>query len=389
MSKDSIPIFSGNHFEMGFQQGKHFKDNIRQGFITIQRRPEFLTQKPKYLPQFLFWSLAKKKALNWLKPYFTKFAPNQAERVKGIAQGAESKEGWIYLLMSTELVLDSPEYVMPLESCTDIGIKKTRSANDSSLIARNFDYGRFILPFLQVRHNQPKGGDYFSTFDITASPLAGTFNGMNEHGVFIGTNECSTTQPRQMGLPCSILIQEALEQCTSTEEVVNYFKSKPRGSTNALIVGDAQDDIRVVEYTYDKVLSRSPESSPEKGWIVQTNHYIQPELQKVESPLNAIYGPKAPKIRQGTTIGRSTLARYGAATHFLTVLGEQKISAEKLKAILSDHSTDPTERYACLCRHDLETVSAASMIANLQERSLLYCIGNPCEHNYQKFQFKQ
>ncbi len=382
-----IPLFHGTHYEMGFQQGQYFKENIHTGIQVIKNQPEFTKMKPNYLPSFLFWKIAQKKATKWLKPYILQHAPHQEQRVKGIADGSELNEGWIYLLMSTELVFDTPDYEQPLESCTDIAVSKFRSVENITLVARNFDYHSFVLPFLKARHNQPTG-DFYATIDVTASPLAGTFNGMNDQGLFIGTNECATVEPRKDGLPGSILIQEALEHCATTSEVITFLKSQPRGSTNAWIVVDAHDDIQVVEYTPTVVLTRKPETSPDKGWIVQTNHYHHPELQKIEAPLTAVFGKSAPKLRQGVPIGKSSLTRYSRAVELFRKLGNDPIAAADLTRILTDHETDPEGRYACLCRHDPFTISAASFLAKPEKRQFYFTIGNACNQEYQKFEFE-
>lgn len=386
MSSNIVPKFEGTHYEMGKQQGKYYKQNIHLGVQTIQKRPEFLIMKPSFIPKFLFWKMARRKAVNWLKPYYEIHAPNQAQRVKGISEGANLSEDWIYLLMSTELVLDTPDYEVPLESCTDIGISLFRSSENTSIIGRNFDYFSFVLPFLKARNSCPSGNHY-SSIDITVTPYPGNFNGMNENGLFIGVNELATIESRKNGLPASILIQEALENCKTTKEAIELIKSKPRGSTNAMIIGDSKDDVKIVEYTYDKLLTRKPNEKPDGGWIVQTNHYIQPEFQKIEIPLNALFGKKAPNIRQGVAIGKSSLERYKIATKYLSNFGEQKISTDMIKSILTDHSGDPDDRYASLCRHDPLTMSAASFIAKPQNRELYYCIGTPCNREYIKFKF--
>jgi len=290
-----IEIFKGNHYEMGFQQGKAFKDFIHKGLKVIQNQDAFKSMKPKFFPTNIFWKIARKKASNWLKPYIEKHAQNQADRVLGIANGADLDEKWIYLLMSTELIMDTADYEIPLEHCTDIGIKSERSLYDEPIIARNFDYNGFIVPFLRIRKNMPNG--LYSSIDITATPLPGTFNGINEKGVFIGTNECQTVEPRKDGLPASIL-------------VVDLMREKPRGSTNAWLVADENNDIRVLEYTSNVVCERFPETGSNKGWIIQTNHYHVPEIKKVEVPLNAVIGKKAPIVRQGVPLGYSSIKRF-------------------------------------------------------------------------------
>ena len=88
MSLPPIETFSGTHYEMGFQQGKAYKQSLFDGIQTVQKQPEFLMLKPKWLPKGLFFTIAKNKAIGYAKPIIEKYAPNQAERVRGIADGS-------------------------------------------------------------------------------------------------------------------------------------------------------------------------------------------------------------------------------------------------------------------------------------------------------------
>ena len=146
----------------------------------------------------------------------------------------------------------------------------------------------FIVPYLILRKNVPKG--FNASYDLTAMVLPGTFNGVNEHGVFISTDEAFPLEEKEEGLSASIIIQEALEKCESTEEVVKLFQNIPRGSGNVVLVADPSDDIRVLEYTSKRLRVRTPDKGDD--FIVGTNHYTLEEFKPIDLPRDAVFGKK-------------------------------------------------------------------------------------------------
>lgn len=377
--------FSGNHYELGIQQGKKFKENLNQGLKIIQGLEGFQALRPKWLPNPIFFAVARKKSTKWLATFLAKHAPNQAERLRGIADGAEIDPSWIYLLVSTEIVLGVLNWELPLPGgCSNIGVKADACQGNEPIVGRNFDYNSFILPFLKLRQNSPS--KHYRSFDITASPLPGTFNGINEHGVFIGTDECFTTGEREDGLSASILIQESLENCKTTSEVLSYLRETPRGTTNKWLVADATGDIKAVEYTSKRVcVVGDGDNSKKQLYAVATNHFISPELIPIQIPRNSIFGPKAPRYLQGITIHDTSFKRLDVANQIILnkLAVNQKIDVSFMQSVLRDHSTDPTVKYCALCHHDPQFITAASMVFRLKTRDVTLCYGNPCEHDYQ------
>lgn len=381
MELPPIAEFQGSHYEMGLQQGQRYQENLKLGLKTLPKTIEFTAMKPRWLPSLLFFSIARKKAYQWFQPQLTKWAPNQAERAKGIAEGAQIDLKWIYLLLGSEIMLGTHDYEIPLsEGCTNIGITQERTQYSEPMVARNFDYARFVLPFLQLRKNRPTG--LYQSFDLTAAPLPGTFNGINEKGVFIGTNECFATSEREDGLSASVLIQEALETCANTGEVITYLQKSPRGSTNNWLVADASNDIRALEYTSKRLYERAIEPGSQGGFVVVTNHFEREELRAIDLPLNAVFGKKSPLPLQGIVINETSKVRFMRASELLR--HPNRVAVPELQAILRDHTSDPQTKFNALCHHDPLNITAASMILKLKSREAWICIGNPCENPYQQ-----
>lgn len=372
--------FSGSHYQMGKQQGRAFKANLKAAFDEFKKIPAVQMMKPRFLPTSLFFKIASSKAYKGLNEIFEKHLPHHCERISGIAEGADISEKMIYLLASTELILAERKYEIPsIEGCTTICYERSKTERGHNMAARNFDYQRIVVPYLVVRKNSPK--DRYKTLDVTATPLAGTFNGMNEKGVFIGTNEGSPIGELDGGLPASLLIQEALETCATSQEVFELFKSLPRGTGNIVVVNDAEGNNFAMEYTSKRIYKRTDD----RNFLVGTNHYQLEQLKSVDLPKDAIYTEDADPRLVGLTITEDSYLRVEDATELIK--RKEILSIGDMQSIMSNHGGLPEKEPGrmMLCRHGPVMQTAASMIADCETKELFICIGNPCDNEYLRY----
>ena len=381
-----IHEFKGTHYEMGFQQGQIFKHATQEMLDIFLDLDDIKALKPWFLPKNLFLRISSKKAFNAFQPIVEKYAPNQAQRIKGLSEGSGLKEETLYLFSAAELMLAELDWELPhLKSgCTSIAYQGDITESGHTMVSRNFDYARFIVPFLMLRTNRPQGLN--ATYDLTAMVLPGTFNGLNEHGVFISTDEAFPLDEIEEGLSASLLIQEALETCKSTEEVVEFFTNSARGSGNVILIADSEDDVRVMEYTSKQIHVRNP--SPGDNFIVGTNHYTIDELKPIDLPREAIFGKKSPKPLRGICINETSYVRKDIAERLIR--NADQIDLNFIKALHRDHSVNPkgVGGMETLCHHDPINISAASMIMDLKNFNAWICLGLPCKNNYKSYNLK-
>ena len=386
IDQNKIYTFKGSHYEMGYQQGEAFKEIAGKALDTFKNLDEIKGLKPKWLPKNTFIKIASKKAKKGLNPIIKKYAPNQAERIRGMADGAGFDENLLYLFSGAELLLGELDWELPhlKTGCTSIAYKSSKTIIENTMISRNFDYAKFIVPFLMLRKNIPDA--FNTTYDLTAFALPGTFNGLNEHGLFLSTDEAFPLDEKSEGLSASLIIQEALEKCKNSEEAIDFFKRVPRGSGNVILVADPTDDIRILEYTSERLFIREPNEGDD--FIVGTNHYTFKELKPIDIPREAVFGKKSPKCLWGTCINETSYVRKETAENKIRKV--DKVDAEWLKALHRDHSADLKGKggMETICHHDPANISAASMIINLSTFESLFCFGLPCENAYKKFNFK-
>jgi isopenicillin-N N-acyltransferase-like protein len=105
----------------------------------------------------------------------------------------------------------------------------------------------------------------------------------------------------------------------------------------------------------------------EDGYLVHTNHYISPRMQKYELD------------RQDIT---SSVVRYNRANRLMKK-NKGKISVGMLKNFLQDHASRPKS----LCRHGKYVKTTFSVIINLSNKTMFLAMGNPCESKYYEYTF--
>ena len=375
--------FIGTHSEMGFQQGKTFSKNLSHTIFLLKNHEEINNLRPKLVPKSLFLKVASNKAMKQLKPIFEKYLPYQTERIVGIAEGSNIPINYIYLMLSSEILLGRPDYIIPnLKGCTDIVYSKSKSLNGHILVSRNFDFERFVVDLLCLRFNKPN--NRYKSWDLSASPLTGTFNGMNEKGLFIATNEAFPIKEVEIGLPASAIIQEALETCENANDVYNLIKDLPRGSGNIFCVADREENIFAIEYTSKRIYKREMN----KNYIVITNHYLIDDLKPIDVPRNAILGKKAHKALRGIAYNEPSYTRMEIAQKILE--SKTKFNIEDIKSLIRDHSNSENNKGGLysICHHDPINITAAAMIFDLNSLEAWICKGSPCENEFVYFDLK-
>lgn len=90
MANVKLYTFSGTHHEVGVQQGQVGRQQIREGLEKIPDYEFLRLMKPRWLPMSLFIILAKRRAERLLKNDVFEYYPKQAQRLSGIAEGAET-----------------------------------------------------------------------------------------------------------------------------------------------------------------------------------------------------------------------------------------------------------------------------------------------------------
>ena len=347
------PVFSGTHYDMGFQQGKQYGQSIREGIKTLLESEVIKENKPKLLPQQLFFAIAKRRAKKLLDKDILEHLPKQADRLRGVADGASLDFPSILFIQLTEFLV----------GCTSIAVTSKILSNAEPVLAKNFDYLTFTEPFNLTCESNPKEG--YRTITCKFMPLSGTFDGINEHGLAETYNLAFSTDKPEVYVPTSLMLQEMLETCRSTQEAVNFILKAKRGGHDALItLVDPTDDIKTVEISSNHAVVRELTGK----YVLNTNHYLSKEMREIARPPY-----------------ENSMLRLSRAEELVS--SKKRIDETAIRAILSDHGAQKTPSRNTICKHDPKASTVRSCIFYPKTKTVNILYGHPCQNQYEQFTF--
>jgi len=369
--------FSGTHHEVGVQQGQVGRQQIREGLEKIPDYEFLRLMKPRWLPMSLFIILAKRRAERLLKNDVFQYYPKQAQRLSGIAEGAETSLSTLFFLQGLELLIGKPSY--RIEACSALAFGPSHTSTGETIVCKNFDYLNVLEPYHLTCETKPKEG--YATLGCKMIPLAGMLDGMNKYGLTVTYNLAYTLDEPKCYAPLSIALQEMLETCKNTDEATKFIVNAKRGGHDAVLtLADTEGNIKTVEITSN----HSHTSNANDGQVINTNHFKSDEMQKYEIPRNAVYfGKGVRKEDVGVRVHESSEERLKRAQELLK--DKEKVDESKIAAILRDHGEDNKPSFLTICRHDIDASTLRSVIFYPNRKSMKVLYGRPCQNQYDEF----
>ncbi len=368
---------AGSHYAVGMEQGRLAKQAIHAAWEVFSNSQHLeMNRKARFALKGLYLIHCQQKAENFLKKMVKNALPEQHERIRGIAAGAELADKIIYLLHGMEMELMPKASSYALGSGIVIGIKPEGTTTGEPVLMKNFDYSLPFREMFLVRRTNPVAG--CQTLDLALAFSCGTYAGINEHGLSVMYTFAYPTDSISIRtVPLSCVLQEVLETCYTTEEAVKLIGSYARDSGANILILDSSGDMRVVETSRTSLTQRTTENS----FILATNHYISPEMTGKQVPLGSRWEDKAlPRLR-GKSIYKSSLERYSRAEKLLS---RSKIDPDCVEEILLDHG-DGRAGDDTICRHGPVFSTMASVIIYPLRRTIRIALGKPCEGKFEEF----
>ena len=355
-------VFSGSDYEIGFQQGQGNREAIQKALEVIFNLDLVKQSKPKLLPKSLFVMLAKRRADKMLRKDLFELHPRQAERIRGIAEGAAVDTSSLLFIQMLEMVLCS---------CTSIGLLPKATLTGETIVAKNFDYMNFTEPYSLVCETQPSNG--YKTLCCRMIPLSGALDAMNEHGLAMTYNLARSTDEPEVNVPTSVILQEMLETCKNTQEALTFLeKAKTGGHDGIITLADAKGSLLTVELSCRHQIVREPDGDV----VVNTNHYQTAEMKSIEIPAS-----KSQKV-QGY---RTSPIRLERAKELLR--SKKNVDEELIKTVLRDHGAENAPSMNTICVHGEVGSTQRSVIMYPNRRLMKVLFGRPCEEEYQEIRF--
>jgi predicted choloylglycine hydrolase len=352
--------FAGNHYEVGFQQGKSLREPIHKGIEAILVSELMKGSKPKLMPMSIYYSAAKRRAEKMLRDDIFKYQPKQAQRVQGIADGAGVDLQTILFTQMLEVLI----------GCTTLAFSQGRTSKSEVIMAKNFDYLTFLAPYNFTCETKPNEG--YRTLGFKMVSLPGMYDGMNEHGLTVTYNLTRSTDKPEFFVPTGIVLQEMLETCVTADEGVRMIVQSTRGGHDGLItLTDPSGDIKTVELSSHFAVVREAIN----GRVINTNNYQTDEMKGHEVPLDT-----------GGMPGWQTSPQR--VDRVLEILKDRtQVNEGDICSILRDHGQEGIPSLHTICKHGEPGCTHRSMIFYPSRKTIKVLFGNPCQGEYHEITF--
>jgi isopenicillin-N N-acyltransferase-like protein len=279
--------------------------------------------------------------------------PEYVEEIRGVADAAGIDLVDLFSELCEEIF--SKNF---LKGCSDLIASGDITTDGSVLAAHNNDTSPAIEKYAVVVHYQVDGEPEIMAVGYGGLAIS---IGFNSAGISLTGNELSMNDMK-IGVPRMLLCRKILAAKTIAE-AIDAAIFQPRASNYNMVITDDNGEIYSIEGSatdYEAIYA-------EDGYLVHTNHYISPRMQKYELD------------RQDIT---SSVVRYNRANRLMKK-NKGKISVGMLKNFLQDHASRPKS----LCRHGKYVKTTFSVIINLSNKTMFLAMGNPCESKYYEYTF--
>jgi isopenicillin-N N-acyltransferase-like protein len=336
---EEYPLFRarGAHRELGRQHGEQAASRIKAHLEVICAHSRIT--RPEL----------RRRALRF-RPLFAKHCPHLLEEMEGLAEGAGIEPAEAMACNIRGEIAQAKE-----GGCTAYAIGRGGAAAGEIIAGQNSDMTSEVIPLAYVLHLRPEGKPEVLMW--TFGGMIG-YHGLNSAGVAHFANALGGGPESRFAMP-HYPVKRMMLECGTVEEAAGLLRSVPLASNGNYVMCDGAGNILDVEAT-----TAGPEIIRDRGdgFLAHTNHFLCSRYARKEN-FDRSWQDSFPRMERMTALIRS---RYGS------------LAVEDLKRFLSDHSGRPTG----ICRHNGESRTVASLIAEPARRRMHVAVGNPCRGAY-------
>ncbi len=358
MDLKKLPLIqvSGTHYEMGCQIGEACREQVRH---SIENARKLLNDAFDHLQ--LTWEGAQIQSHKDF-PFAEERYPQYVDELRGIAKGAGVPFDDVAVVNGMEAVtMDA----LHLTKCTSMAVSQERTGNGSVLVAHNEDWLPEDEPDVFMIYARPNDEPPFLA--MTYGALLPNI-GLNAYGI---AQCCDSVYPgdSRIGIPRVVVSRAVLAARTPGEAIRHTLVRHRAAGYNHLIAHESGE-----MYNVEVSSRRFALLPPENGVIVHSNHYLDPQMQAIETDPDELI---------------ATRVRYQRALRLLKQTPLHSIHS--LQAIQRDHLNHPDS----ICNHanDAENPldrekTITAMLIDLTNRQIQAAWGNPCENGYFSYQLE-
>ena len=291
-------------------------------------------------------------------PYAAEGARPYLEELEGIAEGAGLPLDDLMVLNCIEGIAGDALHL----KCTSFAVSAELTAEGHVLVGHNEDWWPEDQDTVYLVHATPEDEPAYLAF--TYGGLLPNI-GFNAAGI---AQCCDSVYPNdtRVGVPRIFVARSVLGAGRISEALERAVPAKRAAGYNHLIA-DRSGELYNLEASAKRFALRYGTA----GAIVHTNHYLDPEMQRLEEDSESLFPSRV---------------RYHRAERLLASLRPH--SPETFKTILADHVNQPRS----ICCHCSEQDSPldrsqtiASVVMDLTALTMAVAVGNPCTTPYETF----
>lgn len=371
--------YKGVGYDAGYEMGGAVARQIADAFDAVSDFESFRAAQPWWMPYGMYQYLAELRARWTLEKPLTDAAPSAIERLRGMADGAGQPLERFYLFQAMELL--SASYHRPHPSsfaaCTAVAVSGKRTRSGHALLVHNFDVVRLARPMFTLRHGRAFHGEWL---EFSLTPLAGTIDGMNEHGLCVVYDYAMGRDPGPPAPPISMRLFDVLAECKTVQDAISGVTRATRCGAALLMLADADGDVAAIEVTHGHAVVRRPHQN---GLLFHSNAFHSPRMQAREVPRDALYADDAPESLRGKRIFDSPCHRDERLSELLD--GQHLWDLDSLAEVMADHGPDRKPSENTICMHGDYWATHCAAQFDPVNRRLRISYGRACAATYHDF----
>jgi isopenicillin-N N-acyltransferase-like protein len=289
------------------------------------------------------------------------FAPDYAEEMQGIAEGAEVDLLDIAALNARTEVMYSIGSKADVKECTTISLTPPATEGGRVIAAQNWDFSALLRDCVVIVHVYQEDKPNF-VMVAEAGMIGGI--GMNDRGIAVMLNALRTEVPCQ-GIPLRARMRAMLEAETLSDA---YVRGSHAPVSVANLIATHKDGVAI---GFEMDSETVEPLIPDDGVLVHTNHYIGPKMYLAHDVNHA--GSSYIRLQRIKTLVKEC---YG------------KITVDDIMRMLRDHAGYPH----AICDHEdmkdplvKRDATNFGIIMDLTGNCMYLAHGNPCENEFQKY----
>ncbi len=306
------------------------------------------------------WEDARKIAEDYLA-LTRDFAPEYAEEMRGIAEGANVDILVIAALNSRREIMFSEPESADVKECTTLSLLPPATKDGRVIAAQNWDFSALLRPSIVIVHYRQEDRPNFMM--VAEAGMIGGI-GMNDCGIAVMLNALKATVPCQ-GIPLRVRMRAMLEAETLSDA---YVRGSHAPVSVANLIATHKDGVAIA---FEMDSETVEPMIPEDGVLLHTNHYI---------------GQKMYLAHDVNHMGSSYIRLQRIRALVKECHG--KITVDDVMRMLRDHAGYPQS----ICEHEnmkyplvKRDATNFAIIMDLTGNCMHLVYGNPCENEFNKY----